>query len=77
MEEQLLNYGGWAFIGLLIVGVVALMKAGYVSLRDRFNRALHEEDNLPRGMTRKETIECFNTQYKMQEEAKIQGTPEK
>lgn len=76
MQEQLLTYGGWAFIVLLLVGVVMLMKAGYVYYRDRINTALDNQEP-DRGMTRKETIECFNKQFKLQEEAKVQGTPDK
>ena len=75
MQEQLLNYGGWAFLGILLVAIVMLMKAGYVYYRDRINNAL--DTNEPaRGMTRKETIECFNQQHKLKEEAKVQGTPD-
>lgn len=75
MEQALLNYGGWIFIGLIVIALVAVLKAGYMSLYEKWQNAFNPQPSEERSMTRKETIELINTLSKQKEQAEVLGTP--
>lgn len=73
MVDQLLQISGWAFLGILVWGILYLVVTGWRALRARFDNALQTEE---RYMTKKESIQLFNQLNTAQEEPNIQGRPE-
>jgi threonine/homoserine/homoserine lactone efflux protein len=73
MVDQLLQISGWAFLGILVWGILYLVVTGWRAVRARFDNALKTEE---RYMTKKESIQLFNQLNTAQEEPDIQGKPD-
>lgn len=71
--ELLLQISGWAFLGLILWGILYLCVIGWRTLRAKFDNALKTEE---RYMTKKETIQLLNQLATQQEEPEIQGAPD-
>jgi threonine/homoserine/homoserine lactone efflux protein len=69
----MLQISGWAFLGLLVWGILYLVVIGWRAVRAQFNNALKTEE---RYMTKKESIALFNQMNAQKEQPAILGTPD-
>lgn len=70
IHEQLLQISGWAFLGLLVFGLLYMLMTGFRTLKNKWDNAFNKgtvEDG-DRYMTLKETTQLINQLNTQQEE---------